>query len=462
MNIALFVALLFLLALLKLLFSFNGLYGQDAFEYLRYAKELRAYWLGGSRPETFFWPEIFPLCGSILNLIISNTALSLQLISLLSFFGIALYIQKILKNMYPENKNISLYWILIPFFAPFFTRAAFLCMSDMLAIFFVTACFAHYYFYSRTFNWWHFSLCAFFAMAAFFTRYAAFPLIVSPVIAASVIQFRKFSLKGIVSAAILVLLAALPHLILSNKPALSFVHHTWLSEWSPLNFFRSSFVTSDEGRPAYFMPNILFNFFCLFHPSAFMWGVLFIPGSLRKFQGERVILFISLVAYLLFLSGIPSQNKRYLIAAVPFGFIFLFQGFNQIMEVRRFGKVLRIAVPTVSLILMVYAFHLIHRRIQFEQKVFSYLSEKTKGKAVYTFDVEPALRGYELPSEIISLWDKEITMFSKGSFVLFSEKLFAEKWRGHQLIKNWEHLKNNYSLKSLHAFGEGWELYEIR
>jgi hypothetical protein len=462
-NIVLLVSLLILLALLNLIFSFNGLYGQDAFEYLRYAKELRAYWLGSSKPETFFWPEVFPLLGSILSLVISNTALSLQLISLFSFFGIILYIQKILNNMYPENKNISLYCILVLFLSPFFTRAVFLCMSDMLAIFFVTACFAHYYFYSRSFTWWHFSLCTFFAVAAFFTRYATFLLTAPSVVAATIILFRKFSLKGILFASMLALPAALPHVILSNKSAFSFVHHTWLSEWSSLNFFRSSFITPDEGRPMYFMPNILFNFFCLFHPSVFMWGLFFIPGSFQhKLQPVRLVVLVSIAAYLLFLSGIPSQNKRYLIAAVPFSIIFLFEGFDKIINVQRFGKALRLTVPTISLVLMVYAFHLVHRRMQFEQKVFSYLLENTKGKSVYTFDVNVALKGYELPSEVISLWHKEITTFNKGSFVLFSEKLFAEKWRGYQLIKNWEYLKNNYSLKSLHSFGDGWELYEIR
>jgi hypothetical protein len=462
-NIVLLLALLILLALLKLVFSFNGLYGQDAFEYFRYTKELRSYWLGGSKPDTFFWPEIFPLFGSILSLIISNVSLSLQLISIFSFFGTILYIQKILNSIYPENKNISWYCILILFFAPFFTRAAFLCMSDMLAIFFTTACFAHYYFYSRSFTWWHFSLCIFFAVAAFFTRYATFLLTAAPVAAASLILFRKFSLKEILLAVTLMLFAALPHFMLSNKPAFSFVHHTWLSEWSPLNFFRSSFVTGDEGRPVYFMPNILFNFFCLFHPSIFMWGLLFIPASFKyKLQPMRLVLLISITAYLLFLSGIPSQNKRYIVAAVPFTFIFLFEGFDKVMNIQRLGKTIRLAVPAISLILMIYAFHLIHRRMQFEQKVFSYLSENTKGKSVYTFDVEVALRGYELPSEVISLWHKEIATFDKGSFALFSEKLFAEKWRGHQLIKNWERLKNNYSLKPLHNFGDGWELYEIR
>jgi len=93
-NIILLLALLVLLALLNFAFSFNGLYGQDAFEYFRYTKELRTYWLGGSKPETFFWPEFFPLLGSLLSLIVSNVVLSLQLVSLLSFFGIIFYTKK--------------------------------------------------------------------------------------------------------------------------------------------------------------------------------------------------------------------------------------------------------------------------------------------------------------------------------------------------------------------------------
>ena len=69
-----------LLLIFNLLTGFNGLYGQDSFEYLRYSRELHEYLSGGELPGTFFWPVLYPLSGAVVSFFLPDV-LSLQVVS---------------------------------------------------------------------------------------------------------------------------------------------------------------------------------------------------------------------------------------------------------------------------------------------------------------------------------------------------------------------------------------------
>ena len=93
------------------LIGFDGLYGQDAYEYLRYSQEMKNYFSGGTFPGPFYWPIWYSLSGTILSYIIGDIGFSLQFISALSLGILALYMYKILRILYPKNDNISFYYI---------------------------------------------------------------------------------------------------------------------------------------------------------------------------------------------------------------------------------------------------------------------------------------------------------------------------------------------------------------
>jgi hypothetical protein len=58
-NLALFI-IPFLLMLILRIVGFDGLYGQDSYEYLRYATAIHYYRPDGSHPGIYFWPVLFP------------------------------------------------------------------------------------------------------------------------------------------------------------------------------------------------------------------------------------------------------------------------------------------------------------------------------------------------------------------------------------------------------------------
>ena len=85
------------------------MYGQDGYEYLRYTKAIRIFILEGEHPGDYFWPLYYPIIGAILSLIISKTALALQLVSVLSLGISAVYLNKILTLLFPKKKYTAEY-----------------------------------------------------------------------------------------------------------------------------------------------------------------------------------------------------------------------------------------------------------------------------------------------------------------------------------------------------------------
>jgi len=71
--------------ILRYILGFNGLYGQDSYDYLRFTKALSVYFKTGNDPGNFFWPVNYPVFGAVLSFIIPSKVLVLQLISYLGF-----------------------------------------------------------------------------------------------------------------------------------------------------------------------------------------------------------------------------------------------------------------------------------------------------------------------------------------------------------------------------------------
>ena len=84
------------------LFGFNGLYGQDSHEYLRYAKAIKLYLNGGSDAGNFFWPVVYPFVGALLSFIVP-IKISLQVVSIFSAAVCYVYFGKSLNLLYPEG-----------------------------------------------------------------------------------------------------------------------------------------------------------------------------------------------------------------------------------------------------------------------------------------------------------------------------------------------------------------------
>ena len=124
-----------------------------------------------------------------------------------------------------------------------------------------------------------------------------------------------------------------------------------------LNLFKRNFDTA-EGSFSYLFPNIGFVFYAFFHPLFFSLGAILIffihP---KKDFNSQVYVAIGLAVYLLFLAGIPYQNKRFLLLAMPFvGILFLepFKRFFKLIRERTKSKFVILQLPKFIFIILGY------------------------------------------------------------------------------------------------------------
>src|ERR1041385_6204126 len=100
-----------LLIVFRYIIGFNGLYGQDSYEYLAYSRLAHDFFLKGMIPHSFHWPIMYPVPGAILSFVFSS-ALAMQIISIAAFSGALYFIYKIISLLYPGAKN-SLGYVLV-------------------------------------------------------------------------------------------------------------------------------------------------------------------------------------------------------------------------------------------------------------------------------------------------------------------------------------------------------------
>ena len=75
-----FLTILFFIV--RFVLQFDGLYGQDAYEYLRYTNEMYSFFANGTLLGDYFWGIGYPFFGCIFNFFVHDGAVALQLVSL--------------------------------------------------------------------------------------------------------------------------------------------------------------------------------------------------------------------------------------------------------------------------------------------------------------------------------------------------------------------------------------------
>ncbi|MCC6282596.1 MAG: hypothetical protein IT262_18480, partial [Saprospiraceae bacterium] len=128
------------LVVVSKLLSFNGLYGQDAHEYLRQSKALFDRMQGLSAPAPGLGEAEFaggyPLAAAVLRWLVPDAMLALQMVSWLSA-GLALwFFNQNLRLLSPgaRAESRAVFTVLALALAPYFVRAGLTSMSDALGL----------------------------------------------------------------------------------------------------------------------------------------------------------------------------------------------------------------------------------------------------------------------------------------------------------------------------------------
>jgi len=450
---------LFILIILRLL-GFDGLYGQDSYEYLRYTKQIEQFYLTGIHPGDFFWPKGYPLISGLFALVLP-TNISLQLVSLLSFSGSVWFVNKTIKLIYPKNVDSTIFILLGLVLSPYMLRAGVTSMSDTLSICCLTGSLYYGLYYSKQHTFKALLLCVFLGVYSIFTRHAAFIPVLIIFISISIFWCKNVKIVHL-WALIIPLILILIHFYFEVETA-DLIKHKWLKEWSFTNFFKTKFNMSDGFQENLF-PNFVYAFFPFYHIGFFFInGILFLFSikELKKyFKHNLIIITLSIIFYALFLAGAPFQNNRFLLLTYPLVLILLYPSFNRLII---FFDKYRLIIGLIIIIQLALFIRVISSNYQLNLTETKIASELThfQNQTLYSFDIDIAIKGRGLIFNYKNLWVEEYKTFEKGGLVLFNEEKLKEQWKGENPMINWNYLKNNYQLKLIKKLNSGWKLYRI-
>jgi len=464
----------FLLATLSWLLDFNGLYGQDAHEYLRQSQVMALRLQGLPHPPAGPGEaELaggYPLAGALFQVLGLAPGPAMQLVGWLAAAAAVQLFVLILGLLSPGTRAQSrwVYCLLGLALAPYFVRAGLTVMSDALGLAFLLAAL---YFGLRSLEQARrgdvFCFAVFTAFAVT-TRYPLAAMLLLPVLALVSEFWRMRRFAGLVFFAGVSLLAFLPFWWLKAEAPASPLGHSLLQDWSVLNLFKKTF-SQVSGAISYTLPNIAYLFFPVAHPGF----CLTLPGLFLLFKQTDVRLYVkrllalSLMAYLFFLGGIPHQNLRYLLPAYAILLLLLFPAWDRFFAYGLyFFKRLTYALIGVTLLCQlafgVSVFKPVWARHQLERELAGALkAELQPGDVLYSFDVDIALKTYLREVEIRNMWLQRYDTFPSGSYILFNAPAMSRQWAGLAPMLNWEHANTHFDLLKLQQMAGGWSLYLV-
>lgn len=443
--------------------GFEGVYGQDAYEYERYTLALYHWWKDGQDPGVFFWPLLYPLLGSFLHMLLP-AAWALQILSLGAFLGILAFMQRILQLEYPKVDQCHISWFLAAMVAtaPYFLRSGLLCMSDMLAAFWVMAALYQVLLARNSMKSRHVALFTFFASAAFMTRYATLPIMATLGIWAliSVKGTPRFWLKSIALVLPFALIPMIPHILLRWEHIWSFAEHGFLQKWS-LQHLISWRFSNAQGTWEYTVPNVIYMLSPFVHLGYCLLGIPLLTWSLWQRKGSffKSPFFWLSLPYLLFLGGIDFQNQRFFVVVFPLLVLAYFPLFSSVIARYSWARKLLPLLIVLQLAGFSYSFNKFYQRVKLEKTIAAYL-QQLPSKPLYTFDIDVSFKHHEVPLPVRNIYLEHYDHFPSGSYVLVQPEVISQQWQGKNPDTNWKNMQAS-SLKRLHTFDKGWELYVI-
>ncbi|MBL4703239.1 MAG: glycosyltransferase family 39 protein [Flavobacteriales bacterium] len=455
-----------LFAIIQLL-GFNGLYGQDSYQYVQYCTAWTTYFAEGNHPGDYQWPLNYPINGALLAHVFGmSTTTALQMLSLLALIGNGILLNRLINVLFPKINRNRLVWVIIGFiFVPYVMRTGLVAMSDQYASFLsLLAFYATIKVVKQGKHWWVLGLVVFGSLAVM-TRYiCALMILPMGIYILPYLWKNRVWLPSLVAAGI-GLLPFLPHYFIRIQNLVGFVDHAALYRWSIGNMFSRTFE-SNSGQFKFTLPNVLYIFRPFVHVGfLFFGGVLVLFIRRLKLTKELVLIGVISFGFLFFIAGIDTQNDRYFVTVMPFISLLVYPLFNGLIEwIENRSK--RLVIPGILVLLVArmslagYAF-LRFYQINLEEQQLALLFDGVEGKTVYTYGSEMMLSNYNKNNTFLTLHEQEGLDPDSGTLFLFNKA-----WVNHSQVKGlfhvtlWKELNQAGRLTSLDTLNE-WVLYEV-
>lgn len=455
-------------------YNFNGYFGQDSYEYLRITRNISLFYKTGITPDYTVYPIIYPIVCSLVNIVIPDTMLAMQLVSMLSFCIAIVFMWRILKLLYKDIHLAPIFILLFFLLSPYLLRFSLIAMSDIfcLSLWLITLYFSLQYENSNRIQ--HLLAAAMFAGFAILTRYPAAVMVLLPVwiCTKTILRSKKYHYFFYVLVA--ALLCTLPDLIIRQRfifwnigdTGPTFSYDFFSNQFSVANLFKRDFYNID-GWQHYATPNIVFGLFAFIHPAFIFCGVLFLPFLFYKNNRSRYTLplLIVIILYLLFIGCNPYQNNRYLMFVLPavlFVYYLPFVNFiNKINLSPRIQTGATIGVILVQMFLFTMSFRAIIQMNQTEKTIARYVGN-LPALPVYTIGIDGALLAYNPNMEIINLYNTTINNENKQSgYLLIQPEVITNQFSGLLPETNYLFLQEQGKLVKTNNLPDGWELYRV-
>jgi hypothetical protein len=455
---------------LALAHGYDGLYGQDAYAHLNYARDIQALWRSGRPLGPYQWPRLYAFLGALWFW--GDPAVWMQGLAMVAAAVLLAMVIKLLQAMLPEAKWMGALAFAFVGLSPLLVRNSLSVMADMPSLALMASGLWMGSQYLRRGKSLQLAAACVLTGGAIWLRYPAALAMFLPGLTWvwAAVRRRDFAGLGLTLPSLFVL--GLPQLLLPQAVgeglAQPFAHQHFVG-WSPEHYFGRDFVQKD-GQMHYPLPNLVVALGLFWHPRYLGLGLLGILGFLfRKrlhFPKVEWVAGGAILLNVLFLAGIPFQNPRFLLPALPFAALFLAGNWNALWErifrTERLRTAAFVVVVAVQLALGIWSCGLLFRVNANERAVADALKAlPQRGQRLYELSFEAMLRARGVPFEAVHLWDGPVPEPRVGDLVLFNLPAFEKQFAGMWPMKNWAFLQETHSLVKTITWKEGWALYEV-
>jgi 4-amino-4-deoxy-L-arabinose transferase-like glycosyltransferase len=310
-------------AIVLIAHPFDGLYGQDAYAYFDYARQIVGVFSGGQLSGPFYWPLGYPALVALPMAIIGATPLAGQIVSLVTGSLIAplayLIAREIFQDDPPAGRRAGVAAGLIAAVSGQLVQSSIVLMSDASALFWATFSLWSLLRFARLRHArWLFVAGVCLAIATV-TRWAM-GVLIAPWSIAVLLDLRagnrserlRVARAGLIGLTCAVFIVGAQLRLSADTPE-SFSGHAWLAGWNPANAVRRTFDNAD-GHFEYSLPVAIFDLQPVYHPFYVfpLWLPLIAWGAWLLRHGRRWIPIVGwIVSMYVVLIGIPYENFRF-------------------------------------------------------------------------------------------------------------------------------------------------------
>lgn len=447
--------------LISAAFHFNGLYGQDAYAYLEMTFQLHHTSILESS-KSFFWPMIYPLSGFALSPLMFSDLMGLRAVSILSFALSAILLERIIRLLYQiPTANPFTYTFLFFILSPFVFRFSTLVMSDMLCMFLVLSC---TYFVLKGLKTVNVALAVVAGVLAISTRYASIFLVAVPLLFLATQLLKKRKIVQLMAMGLFALIASIPHFYFKGINPGGLFSHKHLLNWSPINYFSSSFSNAMSLNERFSHSNLLSLILDIVSPAycfAFLPMLIALIVFRKQINFNGKFIWLMPLIYLAFIAGIPFQNKRFILLAFPFILLMFYPVYNVIIEKTERVKLIFGLTVGVQIILIALALRNPIQLSNHEKMLCEKVTAITSSVIpVYTSGLEGPLR-YNLPDYTINgLFLKTVDFPDRFNLIVDSSQI-ARQNQDLVLVRNFNKAFSEYLILNQTQLSQNWTLYEF-